>query len=52
MFECMLCAEYTCNQSLIAKLLYGIERMLMIPWTDKVTNEGVLRRVGLKSELM
>ena len=29
-----------------------ILRMLRIAWTDKVTNEEVLRRAGLKRELM
>ena len=29
-----------------------IRRMLRIPWTNKVTNEEILRRAGLKRELL
>ena len=32
--------------------IWFIRRMLIIPWTDKVTNEEVLTRAGLTRELM
>ena len=32
--------------------MWFIRRVLRIPWTDKVTNEEMLRRAGLKRELM
>ena len=40
------------RRTLDAAEMWFIRRMLRIPWTDKVTNEEVLRRAGPKRELM
>ena len=50
------CEAWTIRKDLKRKVdaagMCFIRRILRIPWTDKVTNEEVLRRAGLKRELM
>ena len=50
------CEAWTIRKDLRRKLdaaeMWFIRRMLRIPWTDKVTNEEMLRRAGLKRALM
>ena len=51
-----VCEAWTIRKDLRRKLdaveMWFVRRMLRIEWTDKVTNEEVLRRAGLERGLM